>query len=135
VLSVGLVSCAGCAGGPFAPSCDRQTGTVLDVASSLAAVATIEYAVTSPRHSNLIVHLTWSDVSATLGLRATLTGCGDHVGCQIGLASNATGPGRGDLRLTVDGTRGKQSRIDVTGDAAREQSFTLRVTFDTGTCT
>jgi hypothetical protein len=91
--------------------------------------------VASPRHSNLIMTLTWPDTAAALGLRATIVACGEHVGCQVGLVTPATPSASGSLRLLVDGTRGKRYAIEVLGDATREQSFTLRVTFDTGTCT
>ena len=37
--------------------------------------------------------------------------------------------------LEVDGSRGKQYRIDVLGDPNQEQMFALSVTYDTGTCT
>lgn len=126
---------ADCTGGPLGPQCERETGTVLDTAASVRAGATVGYDVTSPRHSNLIMVLTWPDPSATLGLRATMTACGEHVGCQLGLVTLAVPAGAGSVRLLVDGTRGKQYVVDVIGDAARQQSFTLRVTFDTGICT
>jgi hypothetical protein len=61
--------------------------------------------------------------------------CGEHVGCQVGLTTPGMPVGSGIVRLLVDGTRGKRYTVDVIGDGAREQSFTLRVTFDTGTCT
>jgi hypothetical protein len=135
-LSAGvLLSTAHCTRGPLAPSCDRQTGTILDVGNIISAGATSGYTVTSPRASNLIMVLTWQDTAAALAIRATLTACGDHVGCQVGSVLTAFATGPGSLRLTVDGTRGKQYQVEVTGDAAREQSFTLLVTFDTGACT
>ncbi|HEX2340642.1 MAG TPA: hypothetical protein VHI98_09195 [Vicinamibacterales bacterium] len=126
---------AGCAGGPLAPGCERETGTVFETHSTVAAGGSAGYEVASPRHSNLIMTLTWTDPGAALALRATIIGCGEHTGCQIGLTTPAVPAGPEGLRLLVDGTRGKRYAVDVVGDAAREQSFTLRVTFDTGTCT
>ena len=38
-------------------------------------------------------------------------------------------------QLEVDGTRGKQYRIDVLGDPNLAQMFAIRVTYDTGICT
>jgi hypothetical protein len=125
----------GCTGGPLAPQCDRETGTVLEAGATVGAGATAQYDVISPRHSNLIMVLTWPDPSATLALRATMTACGEHVGCQVGLVTSSMSAGPGSVRLLVDGTRGKRYVVDVIGDATRDQSFTLRVTFDTGICT
>lgn len=124
-----------CTGGPLAPGCERETGTVFETGATIPSGGSTSYEVASPRHSNLIMTLTWPDAAATLGLRATIIACGEHVGCQIGLTTPAVPAGSGSLRLLVDGTRGKRYAVDVVGDAAREQSFTLRVTFDTGTCT
>jgi hypothetical protein len=126
---------AGCSGGPLAPGCERETGTVFETTATVAAGGTARYDVASPRHSNLIMTLTWLDPAATPGLRATIIGCGEHVGCQIGLTTPSVPAGPERLRLLVDGTRGKRYTVDVIGDATREQSFTLRVIFDTGICT
>lgn len=132
---VALPFSASCTGGPLAPQCDRETGTVLDTAGSVIAGAAANYDVTSPRHSNLTMVLTWPDPSATLALRATVTACGEHAGCQLGLVTPAMPAGPVSVQLLVDGTRGKRYAVDVIGDATREQNFTLRVTFDTGICT
>ena len=138
-LAVGFLAAvfpaAGCSGGPLAPGCERETGTVFETSGTAAAGGSVRYEVASPRHSNLIMTLGWPDAAATLALRATIIGCGEHTGCQIGLTTPAVPAGAASLRLLVDGTRGKRYSVDVVGDAAREQSFTLRVTFDTGTCT
>jgi hypothetical protein len=125
---------SGCRG-PLAPSCNRQTGSVLDTGGTIAAAGTAAHSVASPRHSNLVMVLTWPDHSAALALRATLTACGDHAGCVVGLVSPGTGSAPGTMRLTVDGTRGKRYLVEVIGDAAREEAYTLRVNFDTGSCT
>lgn len=135
LLPAALLVTVGCNGGPLTPQCDRETGTVLEASAAVGAGATAQYDVISPRHSNLIMVLTWPDSSATLALRATMTGCGEHVGCQVGLVTPSTPAGSGSVRLLVDGTRGKRYVVDVIGDATRAQSFTLRVTFDSGICT
>jgi hypothetical protein len=135
LLPAVLLATVGCSGGPLAPGCERETGTVFETTAAVAAGGAAGYEVASPRHSNLIMTLTWLDPAATLGLRATIIGCGEHAGCQIGLTTPAVAAGPERLRLLVDGTRGKRYTVDVVGDAAREQSFTLRVIFDTGICT
>lgn len=140
LAAVGIAAflCACCAGGPLAPGCDRETGTVFEAGATVRAGGTSTFEVTSPRHSNLIMVIAWPDPSATLALRATMIACGEHEGCQVGLVTPAVPaipPVPGTLRLLVDGTRGKRYAVDVLGDTTREQSFTLRVTFDTGICT
>jgi hypothetical protein len=108
---------------------------VFETSATATAGGTVRYEIESPRHSNLIMTLSWPDAAATIALRATIVACGEHVGCQVGLVTPATPAASGSLRLLVDGTRGKRYEVDVVGDTAREQSFTLRVTFDAGTCT
>jgi len=132
-----LVSISGaCTSSPLAPSCDRQTGPVMpDAVGIVAAGGNVSYEVTSPINSNLRVRLTWNTPSADLQLHATIVACGAHVGCHVGLTSEAPATPPMIRELSVDGSRGKQYRIDVLGDPNQGQSFTIGVTYDTGTCT
>jgi hypothetical protein len=135
VCLVVLISSA-CGSGPVAPGCDRRTGLVLaDTLGIVAAGGIVSYDVTSPINSNLRIAVTWTNPSTELGLRATILACDVHVGCQIGLTSAASAIQPMIRQLSVDGSRGKQYRIDVLGDSSRDQSFTIGVTYDTGTCT
>jgi hypothetical protein len=125
-----------CTSGPLVPSCDRRTGPVMpDTVGIVAAGGTVSYEVTSPTNSNLRITVTWSNPSVDLRLRATIGACGVHTGCQIGLAVTAPGTQPMIRQLSVDGSRGKQYRIDVLGDPSQDQSFTIGVIYDTGTCT
>jgi len=95
--------------------------------------------VVSARNSNLLMRLSWSDHDAVLGLRATITGCGEHLGCAMDTLVPPFGPGgpsptpqpwpAGTLEIEGDGTRGKTYRIDVAGDPARAAEFTLQVRY------
>jgi hypothetical protein len=120
------------------PSCTDETGPVLSASGRLGAGATATYAVTSPKHSNLVMRLTWPDVAATLGLRATITNCGGHVGCGMNTFEPAPAPGgpspsqawpAGVREMVVDGWAGKTYRIEVVGDRARDGAFALAVTY------
>ena len=125
-----------CTSGPLAPSCDRRVGPVLpDTAGIVAASGTASYEVTSPINSNLRITMTWTNPDAQLGLRATILACGAHVGCQVGLTSAGSGARPMVRELQVDGSRGKQYRIDVLGDPSQDQSFIIAVSYDTGICT
>ena len=125
---------AGCTRGPIAPSCDRRTGTVLnapDVVIMPSAPASFD--VISPENSNLSIAVTWADRAVDVKVVATIVECGVHVGCQTGqpiVAASSQSPFR-DLR--VDGSRGKRYRVDLSSE--RDVTITLRVTYDTGTCT
>lgn len=106
-----------------------------DTVGIVAAGRTVSYEVTSPTNSNLRITVTWSNPNVDLRLRATIVACGVHTGCQIGLAVTATGAQATIRQLSVDGSRGKQYRIDVLGDPSQDQSFTIGVSYDTGGCT
>ena len=45
LLVLGSVACTS---GPFAPGCDRQTGSLIEATATVAATATMSYEVTSP---------------------------------------------------------------------------------------
>ena len=133
--SLVLISSA-CTSGPLAPSCDRRTGPVIpDTVGVVAAGRAVSYEVTSPTNSNLRIRVTWSNPNVDLRLRAAILACGVHVGCQVGFTSTATETQPMIRELSVDGSSGKQYRIDVLGDPSQDQSFTIGVTYDTGTCT
>jgi hypothetical protein len=131
-----LLFAASC--GVVGPSCTDETGPVLSTSSRLDAGATAAYVVISPKHSNLVMRLTWSDAAATLGLRATITDCGGHVGCGMNTFEPAPGPGgpspsvpwpAGLREMVVDGWAGKTYRVEVVGDRARDGDFALAVTY------
>ena len=126
---------AACTSGPFAPGCDRQTGSLIEATATVAAIATVSYEVTSPVNSNLLITVSWNSTSAELGLQATTLACGVHMGCSIGETLTAVRAQPTMTQLEVDGSRGKQYRIDVLGDPNQEQMFAIRVTYDTGICT
>ncbi len=129
-----LLTLSACTSGPLAPSCDRQTGSLIDAVGTVAPTATVSYEVVSPTNSNLLITLSWSAITAELGLQATILACGVHAGCDIGTTLTArTQPMM--RQLEVDGSLGKRYRIDVLGDPNQEQDFTIRVTYDTGICT
>ena len=129
-----LLTLEACTSGPFAPGCDRQTGILLDATATVAATATVSYDVTSPVNSNLLITLTWTTITAELGLQATVVACGVQADCEIG--ATLTARAQPTMRqLELDGSRGKQYRIDILGDPNREQEFSIRATYDTGICT
>jgi hypothetical protein len=121
------------------PSCTDETGAVLNVSGQADAGQTATYTVTSPKSSNLLMRLTWPDTEMTLGLRATITACGGHTGCQMDSVTPPFGPGGsspvplpwppGLREMLVDGWRGKTYLIEVTNGGARAASFALEVTY------
>jgi hypothetical protein len=132
-----LMPAAGC--GIVSPSCVDESAELLRAGRQVAAGDVATYDVTSPKHSNLVMRLTWPDAVSTLSFTATMLDCGEHVGCAMGTLAPPFGPGgssptpqpwpAGLRELTVDGTRGKRWRIDVAGDNARDAVFTLSVTY------
>lgn len=133
-LFVTLLTLSACTSGPLAPSFDRRTGSLIDAVGTVAPTATVSYEVVSPTNSNLFITVSWSAITAELGLQATILACGVHAGCEIGTTLTArTEPTM--RQLEVDGSLGKRYRIDVLGDPTQEQDFTIRVTYDTGICT
>jgi hypothetical protein len=118
---------------PFGPSCRDETGDVLRTNGKAEPGTTLAYTVVSPKHSNLIISVSWSDPVATLDVRATITACGAHLGCQM-LTSTPPPPLPGTLttsrQMLVDGTRGKAYLVEVVGDSSRDTAFSLVVTYD-----
>jgi hypothetical protein len=136
IAVLALFATAAC--GIVSPSCHEERGPVLDAAALLSAGTTTDYTVVSPKNSNLLIRLTWSDAEATLQLRATITDCGRHVGCVRETVTPAPGPGGpsptqpwppGLREMVVDGTFGKTYLIDVVADPARDAAFTLAVSY------
>jgi len=128
---------AGC--GIVGPSCNDETASVFSVSGQVAPDGVASYSVTSPKNSNLVIRLTWPDTTTTLGLKATITDCGGHTGCSMITMTPTFGPGGsspvpqpwppGLREMRVDGWKGKSYRVDVTGDGARDASFTLDVSY------
>jgi hypothetical protein len=135
VAVVVSVSCRGILG----PSCTDESGDVLRIDSLVPMSGTSAHTVVSPKSSNLVIRLTWTETQATLGVSATIIDCGGHTGCVMTTTTPPPGPGGsspipqpwppGVREMLVDGWRGKTYRIDVTGDAARDTAFALMVTY------
>jgi hypothetical protein len=129
------VSCRGVLG----PSCSDESGGVLRAEGVVEIDGMSSHRVASPKSSNLLIRLTWTDTQATLGLSATITDCGGHTGCTKATTTPPPGPGgpspvpqpwpAGVREMLVDGWRGKTYRIDITGDPARAAAFALTVTY------
>jgi hypothetical protein len=129
---------AGC--GIVGPSCNDESGAVLHAAGEVPAGGVTSYTVVSPKDSNLVLRLTWPDTVSTLGMRATITACGGHTGCQQLTSTPPFGPGGssptpqpwppGLREMRVDGWQGKTYRVEVTGDDVRAATFTLAVTYE-----
>ena len=134
-LTVALLSVSACTSGPLAPRCDRQKGSLIDATGTVAAAGRVSYEVTSQINSNLFITATWSNADAELGLSATVLACGVHAGCEVGTSLTSPQAQPTLKHLEVDGSLGKRYRIDVVGDPTLEQVFTIRATYDTGTCT
>jgi hypothetical protein len=124
--------------GVIGPSCNDESGSVFRAAGEVPAGGVTAYTVVSPKNSNLIVRLTWPDTSAALGMRATITACGEHTGCRHVTSTPTFGPGGpsvpqpwppGLREMLVDGSKGKAYRVEVTGDELRDASFTLDVSY------
>jgi len=129
------VSCRGVLG----PSCSDQSGGVLMTEGVAPMAGTNRHTVVSPKSSNLLIRLTWTDMQATLGVSATITDCGGHTGCVMATSTPPPGPGGsspipqpwppGVREMLVDGWRGKTYRIDITGDSNRDATYALTVTY------
>jgi hypothetical protein len=129
------VSCRGILG----PSCTAESADVFTIDSVVRARETNAYSVVSPRSSNLLIRLTWTDTLATLGISATITDCGGHVGCAMVTVTPPPGPGGsspvpqpwppGLREMLLDGWRGKTYNIEITGDPASDATFKLTVTY------
>jgi hypothetical protein len=137
-----LIAClalahTGC--GLVGPSCTDQNGAVLNVSGHVVEGRTATYTVISPVNSNLLMRLTWPDTAVPLGVRATITACGGHVGCGMDTFVPPFGPGGsspvplpwppGLREMLVDGWKGKTYLIEVTNAGDREASFALEVTY------
>ena len=61
--TLGVVACTS---GPFAPNCDRQTGSLIEATATVAAIATASYEVASPVNANLLIAVSWSSPAAEL---------------------------------------------------------------------
>jgi hypothetical protein len=134
VLSLATGAC-GIAG----PSCIDEDGVILDAAGQVMAGGTVSYTVVSPKSSNLVMRLTWTDTAAVLGMRATITACGGHTGCAMDTIVPPFGPGGpspvpqpwppGLREMEVDGWKGKTYLVEITSDAERDASFAFKVTY------
>jgi hypothetical protein len=141
IVAVVLAAAANLGCGIVGPSCTDETGVVLDRTGEVRAGDTAPFDVTSPKHSNLRIRLTWPETTATLAVRATIINCGEHAGCQMDtVITPPFGPGGpsptpqpwppGVREMLVDGTRGKTWRIELSGDPMRDASFRLSVQYD-----
>lgn len=125
--------------GLVGPSCVDEDVTILNVNGHVAAGGSATYSVVSPKNSNLQMRLTWPDTAATLGLRATITACGNYVGCSMDTFVPPFGPGGsspipqpwppGLREMLVDGSKGKAYFVEITSDSQRDVSFALQVTY------
>ncbi len=137
LVVLGVVGDVGC--GLVGPSCRDETGEVFTMEALVPAGGVAAYSVVSPKSSNLVMRLTWSETAATLGLRATITDCGGDTGCSKSTVTPPFGPGGpspvpqpwppGVREMQVDGWRGKTYRVEVAGDPALDATFRLHVTY------
>ena len=129
------VSCRGV----LSPSCTDEAGEVLRTEGLVQKDGTSSHTVISPKSSNLLIRLTWTDTQATLGVSATTTDCGGHTGCAMATTTPPPGPGgsspvpqawpAGVREMLVDGWRGKTHRIDISGDSTRDATFAPTATY------
>jgi hypothetical protein len=125
--------------GTLGPSCTNESGDILRFEGLVRMSGTSTHTVVSPKSSNLVIRLTWTDTQASLGVSATITACGGHTGCAMVTTTPPSGPGGpsplpqpwppGVREMLVDGWRGKTYRVDITGDTARDATFALTVTY------
>ena len=118
--------------GVFVLGCNNESGSVADFSGIVSAGRVESFTVTSPKSSNLVMVLSWTD-AGSLRLEATITDCGVQTGCDM-FTRPATEYQANSVRLQVDGSRGKQYRIDVIGDSNEATAFQLHVTYETGPC-
>ena len=123
---------------PFGPSCREETEPVLDLSGTVPTQGTVlhTYTVTWSQSSNLgmVLSWPWSDPRANLQLRATITDCGEHVGCEM-ISRTATTTGSisqatlmFEASLLVNATKGKTWRVEVLGDPVKDQPYRLVLT-------
>ena len=139
VILIAALTVPGLGCGLVGPSCRDETGDVLATNGHVTAGDVTSFTVTSPKSSNLVMRLTWSDTAATLGFRATITDCGGHTGCSMTTVTPPFGPGGsspvpqpwppGLREMLVDGWRGKTYRVEIVGDPERDATFTLHVVY------
>lgn len=139
VLLTALACVAGLGCNVVGPSCRDETGGVFAVNAQVPPGGSAAYTVRSPKSSNLVMRLTWSETAATLGFSATITDCGGHSGCLMITVTPPFGPGgpspvpqpwpAGLREMVVDGWEGKTYRVEITGDTNRDAAFNLNVTY------
>jgi hypothetical protein len=138
-LLTGFMALTQSACGIIGPSCVDLDEVLMTTIAQVEAGASRSFDVISAQHSNLVMRLSWSDHGAVLGMRASMTSCGEHLGCLMDTLVPSFGPGgpsptpqpwpAGTLEIQGDGTRGKAYRIDIIGDPARAAEFTLQVNY------
>ncbi len=139
VLVALLAWAAGPGCGVVGPGCRGETGGVFAINAQVPAGGVAAYTVRSPKSSNLVMRLTWSETAATLGFSATITDCGGHSGCLMITVTPPFGPDGsspvpqpwppGLREMVVDGWSGKTYRVEIAGDPDRDVAFTLNVTY------
>lgn len=131
VLTVGGTGC-----GRFGPSCIDEDGPVLNSSGVVAAGDTATASVRSPKSSNLIMRLSWDGRDPRLGLRATITDCGGHVGCRMDTSTPPSGRGGaggvqpwppGYVEMLVDGWVGKTYLVEIVGAGSVDVAYRLDV--------
>jgi hypothetical protein len=127
-----------CGPGLFGGCGEDESGVLLSVSQeSIGSGETKTFDVTSPRHSNFVVVVTWPDPAHDLQLRATDIECtGIRSACPYTSVGSREGVGGGPCRdcnttprreLTHDGTRGRRIRVSVIGDEVEPAEFNLKV--------
>ena len=139
VVLIATLTVPGLGCGLVGPGCRDETGGVFATDGHVTAGAVRSFTVVSPKSSNLVMRLTWSDTDATLGLRATITDCGGHTGCSMFTVTPTFGPNGsspvpqpwppGIREMLVDGWSGKTYRVEIVGDPERDTTFTLNVVY------
>ena len=149
LASLFSVASAGTGCGGFGPSCIDEQGTILTSSGIVGAGGTTTTSVQSPKSSNLIIRLRWAAGSAStgasappeprLGLRATITDCGGHLGCAMLTSMPASSPGgpgpgphawpAGYVEMLVDGWVGKTYRIEIVGAPERDIPYSLETLY------
>ena len=135
ILALGSAGC-----GVFGPSCVDENGPVLNTSGVVRAGEVAAVNVRSPKSSNLILRLQWDTHDRRLGLRATITDCGGHVGCAMLTSSPSRGPGGpspviqpwppGYVEMLVDGWEGKTYLVEVIGASDADIAYRLEVVYD-----
>jgi hypothetical protein len=137
LLVILVLGGTGC--GVLSPSCMDEDGPVLNSSGVVRAGDIVVVSVRSPKSSNLILRLHWSEHDPRLGLRATITDCGGHVGCAMLTLAPSFGPGgpspipqpwpSGFVEMPVDGWAGKTYLVEVIGAADVDVAYTLDVSY------